>query len=311
MGGSPSSQGPDAALAHTPMATAYTEVDSLAGRSGRLAWAAPESTPTHGAGGAPAWPAQWRGQQPRFGAEKHCAVSALTPSRAHTPSTATPQSGSRASTASDGGQTPAGLCRFAAAGADTAADDKSCAGLGRGPPNQQHQRLVDARRRANDSLQALQLELRASTTAAARYANWPEGAAVKVSLAAANEGKHYSTHEHLAPGADFANEGSSVRPSSRDECLAARLVRYDAKQGCFEVRLNDGSTRVVAAQRVKRAWTSPPPSSPSPVPPLAEEGLTMARGPCLGRSGTSHVSPLRRPPVWRTSLESEELELLT
>mmetsp|Transcript_60899 Transcript_60899/g.189150 ORF Transcript_60899/g.189150 Transcript_60899/m.189150 type:complete len:86 (+) Transcript_60899:1859-2116(+) len=80
---------------------------------------------------------------------------------------------------------------------------------------------------------------------AARYASWPVGAAVEV----------------MCPvGVSNGAGGGSV---------SAQLVRYDAASNAFEVQLRDGSTRVVPAQRVRRASniTRQPPMPPRPSTP--------------------------------------------
>lgn len=80
------------------------------------------------------------------------------------------------------------------------------------------------------SFEALRSELKGSAAATpARYSAWPIGCPVKV-----------------------ACEGGSMDVSEPSGLLAI-LVSYDRAFNTFEVKLDDGSTRVVPAQQVTRA----------------------------------------------------------
>eukprot|EP00929_Paragymnodinium_shiwhaense_P000362 TRINITY_DN100608_c0_g1_i1.p1 TRINITY_DN100608_c0_g1~~TRINITY_DN100608_c0_g1_i1.p1 ORF type:complete len:381 (+),score=55.63 TRINITY_DN100608_c0_g1_i1:120-1262(+) len=168
-------------------------------------------------------------------------MSAATPS---TPSTATPASLSRS--ASDG----FGL-GFAA---PLSRPTSSCSSRPFEPPGQGGSpsapvdgeatdplggqeataRLSEARQRANNSLEALQMNLKGFGGAVAvRYMSWPVGCFVQIS-GDAGEGGGF--------GAD------DVRPLR----TFGRFERYDAATNSCEVRLEDGSTRSVPAQRVVR-----------------------------------------------------------
>merc|ERR1711976_573334 len=84
-------------------------------------------------------------------------------------------------------------------------------------------RLDQARQRAKDSMEALRMELHGFGSAVSvRYASWPPGAAVRVSL----------------PRSEDDGDDES-------RCLYARLVRHNPGQKTFEVKLRDGSARVV------------------------------------------------------------------
>merc|ERR1712146_851485 len=74
---------------------------------------------------------------------------------------------------------------------------------------------------------------------AVRYASWPQGSPVRVNLPQSED------------------DDSGVETSH----LYARLVRHDPGQHTFEVRLRDGSVRVVPEKCVQRV--SAPRASPS------------------------------------------------
>mmetsp|Transcript_36148 Transcript_36148/g.114947 ORF Transcript_36148/g.114947 Transcript_36148/m.114947 type:complete len:248 (+) Transcript_36148:139-882(+) len=170
------------------------------------------------------------------------------PGLAGTPSTRTPASGSR------------GLSSFASPevadsgnGSQAASSDGFDSASGQQGVNTDH-RLSQARQRANESFEALRMELKGFGGAVAvRYASWPVGAAVEVMCpVGAADG---------ASDPDFGpTQGGSV---------TAKLVRYDAASNAFEVRLRDGSTRLVPAQRVRRVSNTArqPPRHPRPPTP--------------------------------------------
>lgn len=92
--------------------------------------------------------------------------------------------------------------------------------------------LKDAQQRAKASLKALQSELKGSAQATpARYSTWPIGCAVRVAI---NDPAHFE-------GGNMEAEG-----------LHATLVCYNIDANTFEVKFEDGSTRVVPAKRVTR-----------------------------------------------------------
>uniref|UniRef100_A0A7S4Q3M1 Uncharacterized protein n=1 Tax=Alexandrium monilatum TaxID=311494 RepID=A0A7S4Q3M1_9DINO len=159
-----------------------------------------------------------------------------------TPSTFTPGSDSRP------------LSSLATPDADSAANSEAACsdGFDARQPVTTERRLVEARQRADDSLEALRLELKGFGGAlAVRYASWPAGAAVEVMCAVGS----------AASSSQFEiTQGGSV---------PARLVRYLAAENSFEVRLRDGSTRVVPAQRVRRVNSAArqPPRPPRPPTP--------------------------------------------
>jgi hypothetical protein len=90
--------------------------------------------------------------------------------------------------------------------------------------------LKDARHRAKASFEALQSELRGSGPV--RYSTWPMGCAVRVSF-------------------DGPIAVGGVNDSS-DSGLLAVLVRHNPSEKTFEVKLHDGSTRVVPERCVTR-----------------------------------------------------------
>lgn len=97
--------------------------------------------------------------------------------------------------------------------------------------------LKDTKARAKASFAALQSELRGSAGATpARYSTWPIGCMVRVTT-----------------GGQPANVGGSVGDASEPEGFIATLASYDRVLNSFEVKLDDGSTRTVPAQRVTRA----------------------------------------------------------
>jgi len=159
-----------------------------------------------------------------------------------TPSTYTPASGSRP------------LSSVATPEVDSGANSEAACsdGFDAGRPATTEHLLVQARQRADDSLEALRMELKGFGGALAlRYASWPAGAAVEVMCAI---------------GSTSSNAGLDI---SQGGSLPARLVRYVPAENSFEVRLRDGSTRVVPAQRVRRISNAPrqPPRPPRPPSP--------------------------------------------
>jgi hypothetical protein len=90
--------------------------------------------------------------------------------------------------------------------------------------------LKDARKRAKASSEALLSELKGK--APVRYSAWPAGCAVRVAL---------ETPDHPGFLADDADPG-----------LLATLVSYDATSKTIVVKLDDGTTRTLPAQRVSR-----------------------------------------------------------
>ncbi|CAK0856531.1 unnamed protein product [Prorocentrum cordatum] len=129
-------------------------------------------------------------------------------------------------------------------------------------PFQGDERLLQARQRAKDSMEALQLELRGFGGAVSvRYASWPPDCRVEVSLGDAELGER-----HLAGRGSDASWGGAgpAGPSGGASHLRGRFVRHDAAQDTIEVRLRDGSTRVVPAKRVRRAARGSPGAGASP-----------------------------------------------
>lgn len=132
-----------------------------------------------------------------------------------TPSTATP------------GMSRATSCQSSACGSRPASSAASVSSSIHSDPKAQ---LKEARDRAKMSFEALRSELKGSAAATpARYSAWPIGCPVKVACA-----------------------GGSMDVSEPSGLLAV-LVSYDPACNTFEVKLDDGSTRVVPAQQVTRA----------------------------------------------------------
>mmetsp|Transcript_68608 Transcript_68608/g.127964 ORF Transcript_68608/g.127964 Transcript_68608/m.127964 type:complete len:221 (-) Transcript_68608:120-782(-) len=106
------------------------------------------------------------------------------------------------------------------------------------------QRLRQARQRARDLSEALNLQLKGFGGAlGVRYTAWKEGTTVNVS---GEEGR----------------------------LLQAQFVCYNADAGSIEIRLADGSRRTVPANQVTRAVAEKASASvPSPVPQLRPSGL--------------------------------------
>lgn len=130
----------------------------------------------------------------------------------------------------------------AAAAAATSAVAAAAASRAVASSSSADQRLSQARQRCKDSLEALCMELKGFGGAVAvRYASWPPGARVQVAL---------------PPEEDEPAQ-------SEPRCLDARLVRYIAADCTFEVRLRDGTTRVVPEKRVNRV-INPRRNGPSP-----------------------------------------------
>lgn len=139
---------------------------------------------------------------------------------ASTPSTASPASVSRATSSVSSGSRPA---------SSAASVSSSCfsASSPQGEDFDAKQRLKDAQKRAKASMKALQSELKGSASATpARYSAWPSGCAVRVAL---------------------------VSNSLEQESLIATLLHYSSSSNSFEVKLEDGSTRIVPAGCVTRA----------------------------------------------------------
>lgn len=152
------------------------------------------------------------------------AASSVRTVAARTPSTTTPQS------------TTHGFNSQASPDACSEASSSSCQWFHEPPPTPE-QCLSMARQHANNSLEALRLELQGFGGATAvRYAMWPPGAPVEV----------------LLPPSSESLSMSGEAPATA-EILLASVVKYHAFQNSFEVRLHDGSTRVVPATRVQRS----------------------------------------------------------
>jgi len=135
---------------------------------------------------------------------------------ASTPSTASPASISRATSSVSSGSRPT---------SSAASVSSSCFSTSspQGEEFDAKQRLKDAQKRAKASMKALQSELKGSASATpARYSAWPSGCAVRVAL-------------------------------SEQDSLIATLLHYSSSSNSFEVRLEDGSTRIVSAESVTRA----------------------------------------------------------
>eukprot|EP00931_Biecheleriopsis_adriatica_P056384 TRINITY_DN33411_c0_g2_i1.p1 TRINITY_DN33411_c0_g2~~TRINITY_DN33411_c0_g2_i1.p1 ORF type:complete len:264 (-),score=23.94 TRINITY_DN33411_c0_g2_i1:54-845(-) len=95
--------------------------------------------------------------------------------------------------------------------------------------------LSEARHKSNESMEALRLNLQGFGGAVAvRYASWPVGCPVEVSIPP-----------------DDTNAGSGW------STMMARLVCYDANSNSIQVRLRDGSCREVPAFRVRRPGPRP------------------------------------------------------
>mmetsp|Transcript_88575 Transcript_88575/g.258911 ORF Transcript_88575/g.258911 Transcript_88575/m.258911 type:complete len:242 (-) Transcript_88575:48-773(-) len=168
-----------------------------------------------------------------------------------TPSTFTPASGSRA------------LSSLASPDVDSGNNSEAACsdGFDAGRPVSTEGRLLQARQHADDSLEALRMELKGFGGAVAvRYASWPAGAAVEVMCA-------------VGSTASSAGVGDSQFEISNGGSVPARLVRYLAGENSFEVRLRDGSTRVVPAQRVRRV-SNVVRQPPRPARPLTPELLS-------------------------------------
>lgn len=115
--------------------------------------------------------------------------------------------------------------------------------------------LADARRRSNMSMDVLhRLQgSAASRPGSSRCALWPTGCAVKVMC------------ELMEGGLDMSEDQTQ-------DVLIAIFVRYDELAETCEVRLDDGSTRIVSARRVARS------------------GVRFGRGAASGRRGSSKDS---------------------
>mmetsp|Transcript_18163 Transcript_18163/g.32230 ORF Transcript_18163/g.32230 Transcript_18163/m.32230 type:complete len:122 (+) Transcript_18163:133-498(+) len=121
-------------------------------------------------------------------------------------------------------------------------------------------------------MEALRMELRGFGGAVAvRYASWPIGASVEVSL--------------LTDPGDPQTAGSQGK-----SVLTARLVHYDAASNNFEVRLRDGSTRIVPAQRVRRVSQTPGGATRGPT---SSPGVGNAGAPSNRRSRARSPELLR------------------
>mmetsp|Transcript_68780 Transcript_68780/g.107640 ORF Transcript_68780/g.107640 Transcript_68780/m.107640 type:complete len:231 (-) Transcript_68780:64-756(-) len=132
--------------------------------------------------------------------------------RAETPSTATPGSAS------------ASLSSFGTPDAENIDDEGEFY-----PGSSAEQKLDIARKRAKESMEALRMNLQGFGGAVAvRYASWPPGAAVRIITA------------HTYDGGDG------------DSSVYGRLVSHDSAQGTFEVKLRDGSVRIVPEKSVQR-----------------------------------------------------------
>lgn len=95
------------------------------------------------------------------------------------------------------------------------------------------QQLKEAQQRAKASLKALQSELKGSASATpTRYSTWPVGCTLRIAV---------------DDPPDVMGD-----PSSSAGLLAC-LVNYNSSDNTFEVKLDDGSSRIVPAQRVTRA----------------------------------------------------------
>jgi len=142
--------------------------------------------------------------------------------------------------------------------------------------------LKDARHRAKASFEALQSELRGS--APIRYSTWPLGCAVRVSF-------------------DGPIAVSGVSDSS-DSSLLAVIVRHYPAENAFEVKLHDGSIRVVPERCVRRvrrgsrlqsahsSCQAPRPSSSKQEEPIAESPAQIVHK-ALGRA-SKKPEPSRR-----------------
>lgn len=136
-----------------------------------------------------------------------------------TPSTATPTSDSRSS-ASDSRSS------FASSFASSAAESRSSSSLCYSKsPELNDSRLLEARRRVSNSMEALQMELRGfGGVASMRFVSWPAGTKLEVLPA----------------------QGSSQRP------FIGKMVRFDAQTNMFEIALREGGTIWHPPQRVRR-----------------------------------------------------------
>jgi len=144
----------------------------------------------------------------------------------YTPSTASPASVSRASSSISG----------SSCGSRPTTCASSTSGSTQGNDPNARANVKDAKQRAKAQFAALQSELRGSAGATpARYSTWPVGCAVRV------VGAPHPANVGGAPCDDLEPEGA-----------LATLVRYDSLLNVFEVQLEDGSTRLVPAQRVTR-----------------------------------------------------------
>lgn len=143
-----------------------------------------------------------------------------------TPSTASPMSLSRAASSqssSTSGSRPASSAASVASGGSTQGKDPKL-------------QLKEARQRAKASFERLGSELRGSAGATpARYSTWPIGCAVRVALE------------------DSITVAAGAVDDPEPAGLIASVVNYDKAPNTFVVKLEDGSTRTVPAQRVTRA----------------------------------------------------------
>lgn len=203
-----------------------------------------------------------------------------------TPSTISPTSVSRASNSACGSR-PAS----SAASVSSSVQGKDLS------LKSQLTQLKDAQQRAKASSQALLSELKGSAKATpARYSTWPIGCTVKVAVD------------------DPSSSTAGVIDRSEPACLVASLVSYDKVHNTFVVKLDDGSTRTVPAQRVTRARTRDRVSAPQPEV-LQQAPATRSQTSVTASSTTASVHvpsgrraqplPLEWPQMPGQSLEAE------
>eukprot|EP00747_Dinoflagellata_sp_TGD_P206727 gnl/TRDRNA2_/TRDRNA2_80400_c0_seq1.p1 gnl/TRDRNA2_/TRDRNA2_80400_c0~~gnl/TRDRNA2_/TRDRNA2_80400_c0_seq1.p1 ORF type:complete len:320 (+),score=39.13 gnl/TRDRNA2_/TRDRNA2_80400_c0_seq1:62-1021(+) len=101
-------------------------------------------------------------------------------------------------------------------------------------PRHPERRLAHARQRAEDSFEALRMELQCGS-GQSRFASWPVGCSVRVSFPP-----------------DASTGGGRVEGASEGVTLIAKYLSHDTVQSTLDVELQDGSTRTVPANFVRR-----------------------------------------------------------
>lgn len=186
-----------------------------------------------------------------------------------TPSTMSNTSMSRASSSISGSRPPSSAASI------TSSNYSTCSPGGKDADAKEQLRQLKQRQKASAS--ALLSELKGSASATpARYSTWPTGCALRVSVD------------------DAVNSGLVSFDSSQHDSLLATLVNYNSPKNTFEVKLDDGSTRIVPAQRVTRARARDRANVPSKVASEPSTSGYMPGG--LDMPGGLEASGYQAPP---------------